>query len=400
MTQNETLQHDLHRHIPALRQFHSTKALRASPLYRQLEPKIEKVLKSYELVHFTSTLPGPEPFYRSVSWNIERGMRFDAILYYLTTHPVLSSADILLITEADLGMARSGNRHIAREIAKALSMHYYFAPSYLNLAKGCGIEQEVEGENHLGIAGNAILSRYPIKNPRIVSLPNAHDKMRGREKRLGNQAAPVADIDINGQLVTVAAVHLDVRSTQEHRRLQLKRVIDHIEETTKGPVLIGGDWNTSTCDAHTATAAIIGFWIRVLMGTGNMIRNHYPHPDRFFEKNLFSMLEQKGFDYKLCNELGVGTSHYSVEDMKQFKNLREWLPNWCFRFVEWSLKDHGGKCSFKLDWFTQRGLKIVQKEGKSSDRKGDSVGAKVIGNLLYDNYPASDHDAIVVDFCL
>ncbi len=327
-------------------------------------------------------------------------MRWEAILHFLKNHPILSTADILLLTETDLGMARSGNRHVARELAEALGMNYFFAPSYLNLAKGCGIEQESEGENLLGLAGNAILSRYPIRNPRHISLPNAHDKMRGREKRLGNQSAVLATIDLFGQPFLVAAAHLDVRSTQKHRRFQLEKVLSAIRREGDGPALIGGDWNTSTYDAHSATSSIIGFWIRVFMGVDRVIRNHYPYPERLFEKRLFRMIEENGFDYRGCNAIGVGTSHYSVDDIKQYKNLKEWLPEWCFRFIEWALKDHGGRMSFKLDWFAQRKLQVLKEGEKQSKRKGASIPPHVVGGLHHENYPASDHDPIVVDFTL
>lgn len=392
-----TIHHDLHPHLPKLKEFSSSKSLERSALYQELRPKILEVLNSYELV----TLAPPaeaEPYYRAVAWNIERGMRWEAILHFLKTHPVLSTADILLITEADLGMARSGNRNVAAELAKELGMNYCFAPSYLNLSKGCGVEQEVAGENQLGIHGNAILARYPIRKPRLVPLPNGHDKMKGREKRIGSQRALVATVDLAGSTLRVACSHLDVRSTQADRKRQLEKIVHVLREEGEVPALIGGDWNTSTYDSHNPFSAIVGFWIRVFMGTGNMIRNHYPHPDRFFEKKLFRMLEENGFDYKGCNEPGIGTTHYSVEDIKQFKNLREWIPNWCFHFIEWALKDHGGRCSFKLDWFTQRKLHIIKEGELISARKGAAVAPQVVGDLHYENYPASDHDAIVVDF--
>lgn len=397
LEQTHKMDHDLHPHIPHLRGFHSTKELHRSPLYQKLRPKIEQVFRSYELVN-SEPIPAVEPYYRCVSWNIERGMRFEAILHFLRNHPILSKADILLLTETDYGMARSGNRNVAGEIAKELKMNYFFAPSYLNLAKGCGIEQEVDGENKLGIAGNAILSRYPISHPEVVSLPNAHDKMKGREKRLGSQSAAFAYVHLPGGPIVVSATHLDVRSTQEHRRQQLEQVLKRIEQQGDLPALVGGDWNTSTYNAQNARSAIIGFWIRVGMGVSNMIRNHYPHPYRRFEKRLFRMLDEMGFDYRECNELGVGTSHYSVADIKQYKNLKEWLPEWCFKFIEWALKKHDGRMSFKLDWFTQKKLSILREEESRSDRKGASLGPKVVGGLHYDNYPASDHDPIVVDF--
>ncbi len=395
--QVETLRHDLHEHIPLLRNFHSTKSLEESRLYQELKPKILKVLHSYELIS-PAPLASPEPFYRAVAWNIERGICFEEIVHFLQNHPILSKADLLLITETDLGMARSANRNVARELAERLGMNYFFAPSYLNLAKGAGTEQEFDGENEIGIHGNSILSRYPILKPRIIPLPNSHDKMKGREKRIGHQRALIATIDLGGNPLRVGCAHLDVRSTQRHRRLQLERVVHSLREEGDAAALVGGDWNTSTYDSHSATSAILGFWVRVFMGVDNMMKNHYPYPERFFEKDLFQMLENNGFDYRRCNELGATTDHYSVEDIKQFKNLREWIPNWCFRFVEWALRNHGGRCSFKLDWLAQKKLRILQMGEISSERKGASLAPKVIGNLTHNGKLASDHDAIMVDF--
>ncbi len=393
------IEHDLHPHMPALGRFHSTKSLERSEIYQELKPRILKVLNSYELETLAPAAPA-EPYYRAVAWNIERGMCLPEILHFLKNHPVLSKADILLITEADLGMARSGNHHVTRIIAEELKMNYFFAPSYINLAKGCGIENEFDGENELGIHGNAILSRYPIQHPRLVSLPNPHDKMKGREKRLGNQRALLATVNLGGHSLRVGCVHVNVRSTQKQRKEEIERIIRAIREEGELPALVGGDWNTSTYDSHSAASAIIGFWIRVFMGTHNMIRNHYPHPERFFEKDLFQMIEENGFDYKKCNAIGAPTNHFSVESIKQSKNLREWIPNWCFRFIDWSLKEHNGKCSFKLDWFAQRQLNILRKEESTTDRKGTSLSPQVIGNLIHNGREASDHDAIVVDFVM
>jgi endonuclease/exonuclease/phosphatase family metal-dependent hydrolase len=395
----EKIEHDLHPHFPELLRFNSTRSLEESALYQEIKPRILKALNSYELAS-AQAVPPAEPFYRAVAWNIERGFRFDEIVFFFKNHPVLSKADILLVTETDLGMARSQNRNVARELAAALGMNYFFAPSYLNLEKGNGPERDAEGENEVGLHGNAILSRYPIHKPRIVPIPNSHDKMRGKEKRLGSQRALIATVDLAGKPLRVGCLHVNVRSTQEKRRKEVEAVVRAIHDEGERAALIGGDWNTSTYDSHNALSSILGFWVRVFMGTSNMIRNHYPHPERHFEKRLFRMLEEEGFDYRTCNELGACTNHYSVEDLRQFQNLRDWLPLWCFRFIEWALKDHGGRCSFKLDWFAQKGVKVLGPGEASSPRKGASLPPKVIGNLAHNGRPASDHDAIAVDFTL
>jgi len=395
----DKIEHDLHPHFPELLRFNSTKSLEESSLYRELKPRILRALNSYELVS-TNNSPSAEPYYRAVAWNVERGLCFDEIVHFLKNHSTMAKADVLLITETDLGMARTKNRNVARELAEALGMNYFFAPSYLNLEKGNGNERDVEGENELGLHGNAILSRYPIHKPRILSIPNSHDKMHGNEKRLGSQRALIATIDFAGSPLRVSCQHVNVRSTQEKRKKEIEATVKALIEEGDTPALIGGDWNTSTYDSHSATSSIIGFWVRVFMGVDNMMTNHYPHPDRKFEKGLFGMLEKSGFSYKDCNELGVCTNHYSIDDLKQFKSVRDWLPLWCFKFIEWSLRNHNGKCSFKLDWFAQRGLKILSAGQATSPQKGPSLPPKVLGDLLHNGVMASDHDAIAIDFKL
>ena len=51
-----------------------------------------------------------------VAWNLERGVHLDAAIDILRERAV----DVVLASELDVGMARSGNRHTAAELAGAL----------------------------------------------------------------------------------------------------------------------------------------------------------------------------------------------------------------------------------------------------------------------------------------
>jgi endonuclease/exonuclease/phosphatase family metal-dependent hydrolase len=332
----------------------STAELESHHLYRKLRPQIDTALGAIDTGDFT---PGEAPArtrYRMAAWNLERGIEFPGQLQALRTHPYLKECDVLLLTEADLGMARSGNRAVAQELARGLGMRYAFAPCYLNLAKGCGVEREAPGENWLGLHGNAVLSRYPIASARAIPLHNGVDKMARREKRIGRQAALAVDIDFPNLRITAVSVHLDAQSTQAHRRDQMADVIAGLDHHR--PVLLGGDWNTSTYNSTTAMTAILGFCLRVMMGVDNVIRNHYLHPYRRFERGLFELLEKHGFDYRSPNALGEPTGWYDIADTKARQNLGEWVPGWCFAFIRWALRNHGGRCPLKLDWFATRGL--------------------------------------------
>ncbi len=385
------LEHDLREHFPALARFSSTKELEASALYAELRPEIERVLNGVAQESFAdssnSFSESPKKI-RATAWNIERGIRLDGIIRMLSEHPTFRASDVLLLTELDYGMARSGNRFVAREIAEKLKLNYVFAPCYINLEKGSGLEAHVQGENEQAIHGNALFSKNPLRNAHSIKLPNGKDKMRGREKRLGSQRAVVADMSHPLGDVRLVSLHLDAHSTQAHRHRQMKIVLDHLENLKPElPVLIGGDWNTSTYNSRRAVYSIAGFARRVAMGVRRVIVNHYPHPDRWFERKLFREIERRGYDYRSLNEIGAGTLHYSVENLSVNTNMRDWIPNWCFWFINWALQENGGRCSLKLDWFAGKGIKAVSEDAP-----------KVVGDLRDEEGPLSDHDAIVLDF--
>jgi len=377
-------------HFAELRQCRSTRELRANPVYRRLEPVIREVLDTPETGQFCRTPPAARAQYRFVAWNLERGIELDGQIDALHTHPYLRESDVLLLTETDLGMARSGNRNVAREMARALGFYYAFVPCYLNLAKGSGLEYRAEGENDLGLHGNAIVSRYPLRNVRAVLLKNGFDKMAGREKRLGRQAAVIADIQFPNFEVTAVSSHLDANSSQRHRARQMRDILSGLDrlDAQRGagerrPAVIGGDWNTTTYNSSTPAWAIAGFWLRVFMGVDNVINNHYLHPYHRFERDLFRTLERHGFDYKACNRLGERTGGYNADCVKTREGLSEWVPNWCFAFMRWALRNHGGRCPIKIDWFATRGVEVRDPEVLHEFRECEA--------------PLSDHDPIGVD---
>jgi endonuclease/exonuclease/phosphatase family metal-dependent hydrolase len=356
--------------------------LAAHPAYRSIEPVVRQVLATPHIADFRSHTAAPRARYRFVAWNIERGTHFEAQLEALRKHPYLKECDVLMLTEADVGMARSRNRSVAEELARGLEMSYVFAPCYIALGKGSGVERDVTESNHLGLHGNAILSRYPIRDVRLIPLENGVDKMAHREQRLGCQTAVAAHVELPGMPLDVVSIHLDAQARRTHRRDQMETVLATLQPDT--PAILGGDWNTSTYDTSTAFRAIVDFWIRVCMGVDYVIRCHYLHPERFFERPLFRLLESHGFEFRQSNRLGERTTSYDVCDAAHMRNLNEWVPEWCFQFIRWSLRNHGGVCPWKLDWFATRGVRVQNPMVVHELREARSV-------------PLSDHDPLGVD---
>jgi hypothetical protein len=120
------------------------------------------------------------------------------------------------------------------------------------------------------------------------------------------------------------------------------------------------------------------------MGVGHVIENHYLKPERWFERGLFRELERRGFRFAELNEPGAGTLHYDVKDLAANTNMGEWVPRWCFWWIEWALKDYGGRCSLKLDWFAGRGVEPDTQEPPRVVGRLRGRGGEVL----------SDHDPI------
>ena len=373
-------------YLQELARFENTQDLETSALYRKLKPDLERILSHVWYEELVTPEPKSGRAVKAVAWNIERGMQADAICRLLKDHGDLRDADVLLLSELDWGMARTENRFVVRDIAAALNMNYAFAPCYVALTKGAGIEKHVGGENEESLHGNALLSRFPLKNVHSLNLPNGKDKMKGAEKRIGAQRAVIADVEHPAGTFRAVSLHLDAHSSQRHRYLQMCRVLDHLERLQPDmPVLIGGDWNTTTHDASRALYSILGYCRRVLMGVRHVVAHHYPYPERWFERRLFTELERRGFNYRDLNQPGQCTLHYNVRDIATNMNMGEWVPQWCFWFINWALDRTGGSCSMKLDWFAGKKIR-------------PQAPALVIQGLNDGGKPVSDHDPIVLAF--
>ena len=402
------LDHDLNRYFSELLKFESTPEMEASEIYRHIRPEVERIMNAVVVseppavaggftlafspsaesdTHLQPPATAGGSDIKALAWNLERGIRFNGIIDALKNDERLKDKDVLLLTELDYGMARSGNRFIAQEIARELKLNYAFAPVYIPLQKGSGVESDIEGQNTASIHGLAMMSPHRMKNVHAVPLPNGKDKMWGKEKRLGYLRALVADIEHPAGEVRAVTIHLDAHSSRKHRHLQMKIVLDHLETLPNLPTIIGGDWNTTTFNIQTSTRAILGYFRRIAMGIRRVAKNHFPYPDRYFERAMFADIESRGYEYRSFNQEGIGTLHYDMDSVKTNANLRDWVPRWCFPLLFWAAKQIGGKVSGRLDWFAGKGIAIAP---------GSSP--QTIGNLIdAEGFPLSDHDAISVE---
>ncbi|RME00284.1 MAG: hypothetical protein D6812_10070, partial [Deltaproteobacteria bacterium] len=291
------LRHDLHPHLEGLAALRTRERLLASPLYQEIEERIEATLASLEWGRARQLIPSRNRgFVRALFWNIERGKAFCAIRNLLLHHPLLSRVDLLLLNEVDLGMGRSGNRNVAAALAEALGMYYCFVPSFFVLCAGEVGERDHGLPNEEGLYGDAILSRFPILGARNVSLPQIRDYFESAEPRLGHQRGVIARILLPDGPIDVATTHLEIFASSTERARQLRALLEQLEALRSDRKLVGGDFNTCTYNLKNKFLLAWSLLHKFLrLGIEGTIA-HYMTPERIFERPVFEVLERFGYE--------------------------------------------------------------------------------------------------------
>jgi endonuclease/exonuclease/phosphatase family metal-dependent hydrolase len=362
-------------HYQALRKIRTRRELLRSELWQQIGGEVERVCAAVEKFDASAARPLGDRV-RVVAWNIQRGRKFEALLGALQNDAILKSADVLLLAEVDCGMARSQNRHVARELARALGMSFAFGVSYLVLEDDWG-ENPDGAHNQLALAGVAVLSRAPIDAVENVDVPELRDKFSSSEKRLGKKRALVCRI---GKL-TVAACHLDSNASPAGRARQLEAIVDSAERTAgDGPILVGGDLNTTTYDLASAGALAKNLIHKLLVTGFRETVNQYMTPEKRYEKPVFEVLRAHRLAVDEFNDRAHGTLHFDINDEYAIQKTRKLVGGLLTRLLAYKLRPWNGRVPARLDWFAGRGL-------------------SPLATFTVENQ-ASDHAAIVVDIAL
>ncbi len=190
------------------------------------------------------------------AYNVQRGHRLDDQLRAFGGDAGMPAPDILLVNEADRGCTRSGNRNVAREYARALGMCYIYGVEFIELPRFWGPGGSVRRRcEH----GNAILSRFPLGNVRLIRHQRArswHSTLQRilhiGEPRLGGRVAVAADVRLGDRTLRLYSVHFESgqrgqgsRSSDAYREAQAQELIDDAAELQQG-VVIGGDMNVGS----------------------------------------------------------------------------------------------------------------------------------------------------------
>jgi endonuclease/exonuclease/phosphatase family metal-dependent hydrolase len=302
-----------------------------------------------EAMHAIEVRPAPElaltarKSLRIAAWNLERCKYIEPSCELLRQ----SGADVILLSEMDAGMARSGNRHTTREIADHLQAGYAFAVEFIELGLGTPEEEaRFKGQhNTKALHGNAIVSMVPFRNP--VKIPLDHGSLwfnlDWHHKRIGGRNAIAVTLEGFGQPIVLISIHLETLTTPEGRVRQVEKILDFLEKEAAGlPVILAGDFNT----------AALPFLDRPLERAAE---TWFQDPEKF--EPLFKILRAAGFDWQNSN---------TQEQTRRVMNDGRPEP---------AVK--------RIDWFFTRGLAV---SNPKVWRAEDAMGK-----------PLSDHEMITLD---
>lgn len=284
-----------------------------------------------------------------VAWNVERLRHGDAVAATLGGQ----APDVVLLSEVDKGMARSGNGHPLSVLANRLGHAYAYGVEFVELGGGNDAERSATGavENAEGFHGNAVTSAIPLLRPFLVRLDAAGGWFQAErgQPRIGGRMAIGGQVHIGNRRVTLVSVHLENRTDPAGRAIQTSHLLDAIDKyDPEAPVLLGGDFNTLTA-SHEERHDDAGAWAQRMAAEPDRLIDVEPH------EPLFAILAGRGYDWKAANNLDLPTQRREAGDPMPVG---------------------------RIDWFFTRGL-------VASD-------PAVLPAVLPDGSPSSDHEALAV----
>ena len=303
-----------------------------SQLTKSLAVHDEKLLSMPAMTHIeiggnAATCEALSFPFNVAAWNLER------CLFPIESAQKLAAFDpaIVLLSEMDDGMARTGQKNTTSELADILRMQYAYGVEFIELGLGSEVEHEFcrDDYNSKGFHGNSLMAKTVLNEPFIQRLKGERIWFMngGDQPRIGERMAIGAVINTEQGPFLAVSVHLESATQGEYRQVQAQKLVDALEARFGDmPILIGGDLNT-----------------------GNQMEGD------FEKEGLFASLKARGFE----------RHSGSIEQMTTRPSL---ISRWPER-------------EMKLDWFLSRGLKIEKSE--------------IVTSLDETGKPLSDHDLII-----
>lgn len=261
-----------------------------------------------------------------MAYNVERGLNTEAQIEALRSDPLIPAPDVILMSEADRGCERTHCRNVARDWARALSMNYVYGVEFVELRRwwspggGGALRRRCEH-------GNAILSRYPLGNVRLIRHGTSRSwhswwqrLLRVGQPRLGGRMAMAADVKVGEKYLRVYSVHFESKGAQTYRPSQAAEVAEDGVTSPHGAV-IGGDMNCVEYKADMDTGSTTDGVTWALMGRG-YVDAHAGIPAR--ERAT----TRSGYPIDLIFGREAGFSGAGIGSQAVWGELSDHLPVW------------------------------------------------------------------------
>ncbi len=206
--------------------------------------------------------------------------------------------DIVLVSEADIGMDRSGNRDTVSDLAESIGTGHAAGVEFIELDLGDEREMvEFAGEtNCAGLHCNAILSRLRFDDVAIIPLDCGGAWCHGRpgkgQRRVGDRIALGARIVSQGPLWAFS-VHFESEGGPDDRAAEAERLVDGLNEVCPNEAtVVGGDFNVSALSSEAVTG------------------KRPVAVDEEIHELMFKVLRNAGFEWTACNAAGPTTRRH------------------------------------------------------------------------------------------
>jgi endonuclease/exonuclease/phosphatase family metal-dependent hydrolase len=190
--------------------------------------------------------PAPGENLSVVTWNIERGAAYDAVLAVLRR----LDPDVLLLQEVDRGCRRTGYRNVAQDLAVALGMNWVAAGEFQEL-----------GEARSGapaITGQAILSKFTIHDAQGLPF-KAQDRWRWSVNPVQPRRGGRLALKARTGGVVFYNTHIESGGNERLQQRQLAEIVaDQARAVDGTPVIIAGDFNNKLAPHSLTLRALTG----------------------------------------------------------------------------------------------------------------------------------------------
>ncbi|MCE2522204.1 MAG: endonuclease/exonuclease/phosphatase family protein [Rhodobacteraceae bacterium] len=276
---------------------------------------------------------------RVAAWNLERCKFMEESAQLLASAKI----DVALLSEADIGMCRSGNLDTISDLAQSLRMGHAAGVEFIEL--GLGDERETEehvgGVNLGGLHCNAVLSKFRIEDAAVIPLGPGGDWFAGKpgkgQRRVGCRVAVGARIAAAAPLWAFA-VHFESEGRPADRAAEAEKLVAGLEAVgANGATVVGGDFNFNGIPPGENE------------GSGRALKPELHEP-------AFRVMREAGYEWSMCNAPGPTTRRHP-----------------------W----HNGHKPLKIDWMFIRNV--------------DASNSSIVPAVGLDGGNLSDHEMIQTD---